>query len=393
MDIPLLIRTPGYSFFIAILYKIFNVQDIVLIIANIIISLLSLILINKTLSLFTTSNTALIGSFLYALEPLSLSLIFYVLPQILFQFIIVLIAFLSIKLLKKNWTYKIWFLFGLSLSIASIIKPVGFYLIFPLVLGVIIFLYFQRVHILFIVKYLTILFIPLILITGGWLYRNFSITGDFTISHIKALDLIYFKAPAVLAYKENIPFEEARVKIVGDRDVWNWILINPRSEEINILESESKSILIDNPYLTSKILLKGVINTLFGPGDGQFYSVIGKGHIRQGPLGDIFRLTFGEYYYKWILNKPLLFIMFLLFLFYLFILYGGVISFFYNKIYAKNEFWINLFLFLILTYFIILSGGLETYYRFRNPMTPFFIILSSQGWNFLFFSFNKSRFK
>ena len=215
------------------------------------------------------------------MEPLSLSLIFYVLPQILFQSILITIAFFSIKLLKKDWTYKIWFLFGLSLSVASIIKPVGFYLIFPFVLGVIAFLYFQRVHIYFIVKYLIILFIPIILITGGWLYRNFSITGDFTISHIKALDLIYFKAPAILAYKENIPFEEARIKIVGERDVWNWILMNPRSDEINILESESKSILINNPYFTSKILLKGMINTLFGPGDGQFYSVIGKGHLRQ----------------------------------------------------------------------------------------------------------------
>ena len=171
-----MIRTPGYSFFIAILYKIFNVHDIVLIIANIAISLISLVLINKTLSLFTTSNTALIGSLLYAVEPLSLSLIFYVLPQILFQSILITIAFFSIKLLKKDWTYKIWFLFGLSLSVASIIKPVGFYLIFPFVLGVIAFLYFQRVHIYFIVKYLIILFIPIILITGGWLYRNFSIT-------------------------------------------------------------------------------------------------------------------------------------------------------------------------------------------------------------------------
>ena len=52
LDIPLLIRTPGYSFFIAILYKIFNVHDIVLIIANIAISLISLVLINKTLSLY-----------------------------------------------------------------------------------------------------------------------------------------------------------------------------------------------------------------------------------------------------------------------------------------------------------------------------------------------------
>ena len=114
--------------------------------------------------------------------------------------------------------------------------------------------------------------------------------------------------------------------------------MNPRSDEINILESESKSILIDNPYFTSKILLKGMINTLFGPGDGQFYSVIGKGHVRDGPLGDIFRLSIGEYYYKWILNKPFLFIMFLSFSFYLFVLYSGVIIFFTIRFMLKMNY-------------------------------------------------------
>jgi len=62
LDIPELIRTPGYPFFIAIIYKIFGREDINLIILNIALSLASLILINKILSCISNKKAASIGS-------------------------------------------------------------------------------------------------------------------------------------------------------------------------------------------------------------------------------------------------------------------------------------------------------------------------------------------
>ena len=379
-EIPLLIRTPGYPIFIAIIYTIFGQKDIALVIANIILSCLSIILINKILNNLISKEATSIGTFLYAFEPLSISLIYYVLPQIFFQFLLFLIIMYSLKLLRINFSIKNWILFGFSLAITSIVKPVSFYLICPLIIGVIFFLYKNKIKFLIITKYLTIISIPLIIVLGGWLYRNYLITGNFIISHIQALDLFYFKAPAVLSIKENITFEEARVVIAGERDIWPWILKNPRSSEIKELERTSKNILFDNPLITGGIIIKGIINTLFSPGDGQFYSVLGKGHIRAGPLGDFFRLSIIDFYKKWILKEPFLIVLFILFSTYLILIYGGIASYVINYWNSNPEIWIHYFLTLSLLYFIIVSGGLETYYRFRNPMIPFLLILSAQGW-------------
>ena len=374
-DIPMLIRTPGYPIFIAIIYKIFGNRDLFLIMSNVILSCLSIILVHKILKSIASIMTTKIGTSLYAFEPLSISLIYYVLPQILFQFLIFLIIMFSLRIINNHFSSNNWFILGLLLSFSSIVKPVSFYLILPFYLGVFCFLIVRKIHFLSIIKYLSLVSIPLIIIVGGWLFRNYLITGNLLISHIQALDLFYFKAPAVLSIKEDIPFEQARVEIVGERDVWPWILKNPRSNDILELEKLGKDILINNPIITGKIIIEGIINTLFSPGDGQFYSVLGKGHIKAGPLGDLFRLNLREFYDVWVLKEPFLFILFILFSIYLVIIYVGLLGYVTNYFSKGFELWVHLFLTLTLFYFVIISGGLETYYRFRNPMIPFVIIL------------------
>lgn len=380
-DIPMLIRTPGYPIFIAIIYKIFGNRDLFLIMSNVILSCLSIILVHKILKSIASIMTTKIGTSLYAFEPLSISLIYYVLPQILFQFLIFLIIMFSLRIINNHFSSNNWFILGLLLSFSSIVKPVSFYLILPFYLGVFCFLIVRKIHFLSIIKYLSLVSIPLIIIVGGWLFRNYLITGNLLISHIQALDLFYFKAPAVLSIKEDIPFEQARVEIVGERDVWPWILKNPRSNDILELEKLGKDILINNPIITGKIIIEGIINTLFSPGDGQFYSVLGKGHIKAGPLGDLFRLNLREFYDVWVLKEPFLFILFILFSIYLVIIYVGLLGYVTNYFSKGFELWVHLFLTLTLFYFVIISGGLETYYRFRNPMIPFVIILSAKGWS------------
>ena len=138
----------------------------------------------------------------------------------------------SLRLINNHFSSNNWFILGLLLSFSSIVKPVSFYLILPFYIGVFCFLIIKKIHFSSIIKYLSLVSIPMIIIVGGWLFRNYLITGNLLISHIQALDLFYFKAPAVLSIKEDIPFEQARVEIVGERDVWPWILKNPRSNEI-----------------------------------------------------------------------------------------------------------------------------------------------------------------
>ena len=84
-------------------------------------------------------------------------------------------------------------------------------------------------------------------------------------------------------------------------------------------------LLKENYKITIDIWIKGIINTLFGPGDGQFYGIFGKDYISKGPLGDIFRLSMQQYYVKWFLNEPGMFLLFIYNLVHLGILYAGLI--------------------------------------------------------------------
>ena len=55
-----------------------------------------------------------------------------------------------------------------------------------------------------------------------------------------------------------------------------------------------------------------------------------------------------------------------------------------------QEIWVSTFVLLGLLYFVLCSGGLETYYRFRNPMIPFMILLLAQGWGHILFANNET---
>ena len=69
--------------------------------------------------------------------------------------------------------------------------------------------------------------------------------------------------------------------------------------------------MLENYKITRDIWIKGIINTLFGPGDGQFYGIFGKDYISKGPLGDLFRLSMQQYYVKWFLNEPSMLLLFI----------------------------------------------------------------------------------
>ena len=83
-------------------------------------------------------------------------------------------------------------------------------------------------------------------------------------------------------------------------------------------------------------------------------------------------------------------VLFIYNLVYLGILYAGLVLYllFFKAI--DQEIWLTSFLLLGLLYFVLCSGGLETYYRFRNPMIPFMILLLAQGWGHILFANNKT---
>ena len=84
-QVPEVLRTPGYPLFIAFIYKLLGTNNMVIIMAHILISLLSVFLIYKILLEISNRKLGILAAIIYSLEPLSLSLIFYILTETLFQ--------------------------------------------------------------------------------------------------------------------------------------------------------------------------------------------------------------------------------------------------------------------------------------------------------------------
>ena len=229
-----------------------------------------------------------------------------------------------------------------------------------------------------IIRKLTLYVIPILMIIGGWSIRNYYQTDRFVFSNIKHISLIHYKAPAVISKDLLISLDEAQIMIIGDIPLWTFIGENPGSSKIDKWERESIQIIKANPLLFFKIMYSGIVNTMLGPGDGLFHAIIGFKNIRNGPMGDLLRLSPSKYWYKWIKGNINIFLIFCYSSIYLIILYSGLLKAFLKPLIVKNS-WLISFLLLTLLYFIITAGGVETNYRFRLPMIPFFIIFSSSA--------------
>ena len=391
IKIPEVIRTPGYPIFLVAIYMIFGLETLNIIMIQILLNILTIYFLYKIIKeIFNSEKVALFGGFLLCIEPLSISLIFYLLTETLFLFLLTLFIYYGIMIIKyhKNNGYY-YAILGLIISCATIVRPVSIFLSIFMIFGLITFLYQSKMELLKIIKRLTCYIIPILFIIGGWSTRNYYETDRFVFANIKHINLIHFKAPAVMSEKLNISLDEAQKMIIGDISIWKFIGKNPWSSKIDKWEKESIGIIKSNPLLFLKIMCTGIVNTLIGPGDALYHSILGLKNIRNGPMGDLLRLSLFRYWDKWIKGNINVFLIFCYSSIYLIILYSGLLKAFLEQLNIKIS-WLMFFLLLTLFYFIITAGGVETNYRFRLPMMPFFIIFSSSALVELM-SFNRNK--
>lgn len=379
-EIPELIRTPGYPIFIAAIFSIFGQNVKILILFQIILSIFSILIFYKILiELFHSQRIALFGSLIFFCDPISYSLNYYVLTETLFQFLIISFIYFGNRLIKNEKSFSNFILLGLILATAILVRPIAQFIFVSMLIGLSIYLFILKYHFSKVLKHLLTFSIPIIICVGGWMVRNNHVSERFVLSNMSAINVFHFKAPGVLSVEHEIPLEKAQQQIIGNINMWDYVGKHPSSEKINDWSEKSISIIGQNPLSFIKIMGIGITNTLFGPGDGQFYSLLGYKNIRNGPLGDILRLPRSQYGNKWLFDNPSLFVLFIWAVGYLLFLYIGLaISIFRVHILDENKLSF-LFIGLLLLYFILFSGGLETNYRFRAPMIPMLIIFSLPG--------------
>ena len=337
-------RTPGYPFFISLVYRVFGISVIPVVLVQILISFMTVyvtFLIGK--SLFN-SKVGEIAALLLSLDFASVSFSQYLLTETLFTFFIMLAALFGIFTFR---TGKNGWIFGLFLACAVITRPIAYYLVLPIVCAL---MWFKP-------KCLVVFLIPYIAIIGGWQLRNYYVSGDSSFSSIQEINFYKYRAASVIAMKDKISYDEAKKKM-PECDVKEMTRMGIR-------------IIMENPTAFLKTEMKGFVQLMVIPGVDSFLACFGVESHKDGCFGDLFRLSFSEFILKW-MKYPLWLFCFAAGSFFL----GGMYFFAVKGVSFSRE---HLFIIGIVLYLVVISCGVEANIRFRVPIMPFILIFSANG--------------
>ena len=386
LDIPETLRTPGYPFFLGIIYKVFGegyssvvlIQIFLSLLSTYVIYLIGTIIFNKKIGLFT--------ALIFSLDPVTISMNYKILSETLFLFFLILFILFGILWLRSPMSYSIPFISGVLLALITLIRPITYFLSPFIMIGIIIWYTTNNYSIREWINQSILFMMPILIIVGGWQYRNFKYGKNSSISQIGGLNMLYHRGAAVFAESRSITIKNARDQLIGDikGGPWNYAGRYPEKNINKKWQDKGLTIMINHPFLTIKMVCKGIIFTLFGPGDRYLLDILGyKAEGGSGPLGDLFDLDVKSYIKKWPINNFFNFLIFIFTCTFLLALYAGVLVWIYKQSKSMELSWDDGFLWGMLLYFLFISAGAEAYFRFRQPMIPILSIYSTLGWNFI----------
>jgi len=367
--------TPLYPLFIAGTYKIFGEKNrYALVILQILLSALTILIIYLIAQQLWSQKVALIASLLMALEPLTTLYSQIVLSETLFTFFLVssLLAFIRfIKTTQFRWAL----LLGILLTATTMIRPISYYLVFAIILGIGIFK--QRISLSWsqvLISALLIL-IPFLSVTSAWKARNENLTGVYVLNDAMSETLLYYKAKGVLIIQKSLSYEEAQQEIL-ERLPSN---IKTPKEQVAAESKLAKEIILGDIASYLKLTLQGLKAIIIGPGltsQALFYDNKDKGKAENSSTG----------YKVWYLLLIAYGIAFMLFS-YLLSAYG-----FFRSIQGATpqSSVIHLMMLGVVAYFILISTGhIATDSRMRVPIIPIFVLYASYGAYKVFDKFRK----
>lgn len=392
--IPETIRTPGYPAFLATVYAIFSEQPSAGILVQLFISLGTIVLTYGIAREIWGVRIALLAATILVADIVSFSYSLLLLSETLFTFFICLTISSCLCFAHKDQKNAYAFITGFFLAIATVVRPIAYYLIFCIT-----FLFLCRAitqglkwRQIFVLSLSIIL--PFVLVVGGWQLRNYYLTGSAEFSHIVGINMLFYRGAGVLALREDISLEEAGDILAGGpkKDLIQKARLQPEKHLGEIMKKQGMAFIIKHPFLYLKVVLRGVLSTLIGSGEHRFFRLLGIPTGKTGPLGDFVRLSPKEYVGMWIFQKPLNFFTFLLAILYLGTIYAGNVYWLRSSLKVQNFRFIHILIFTVCFYLLLISAGPEAGSRFRLPIMPFLSIYAAYGLNGLLFNISKSKF-
>ncbi|KKP24435.1 MAG: glycosyl transferase family protein [candidate division TM6 bacterium GW2011_GWF2_28_16] len=368
-------RLPGYPAFLSLCYKLLGQDNIkkALYIQVFLASFIPILIFILSLVIFPNNLLLAQLSAIFSLFNLG----FYVYSGVVLSDILFLILFLIFLILFYKNKY---FLSGVILGLASLVRPVGVYLI--IIISIIIIL-FKKFNFKLKIKNIFKIFIPWVLIISPWLLRNFLLTGALFFHTLPGIHFLIYTAAYIKSDIEKIEYYEAKNILLNKWEHDNQKAgllennINYDIKSCNIAENITKKYILNNKILFLKYSLINIFKTIFSLHSGTLIywdsQELPNYTSKTSFLDKIKRFLFPK-----INNKFLYFIIYLEILF-LFLLLLGFSLFILKILYYKKNLnlILNILLFVLLFVSITLAYGCA---RLRLPVEIFLILFAVSYW-------------
>ncbi|MFC1894695.1 hypothetical protein ACFLYH_01975 [Candidatus Dependentiae bacterium] len=256
---PTFFRVPGYSIFLASIYKIFGQNaKIALLFQIFLASLIPILVFYLSLVFFPTNF--LLAKLSSIFTVFSLGLILHsglLMSEILFLlfFLIFCILFFSsfdLFFCKQSFIFnssKIFFS-GIVLGVLSLIRPVGH----PILFVLIILLLFSKFVFLQKIKSVSLIFLGWLSVVSFWIIRNYLLIGLIFFHTMTGIHFLQYFAAEVVSHAQKCSYAQSRT-----------ILLEEYNQDILKKEKQIKHKLndIQKCYLAQKIAVKYLKANLF----------------------------------------------------------------------------------------------------------------------------------
>ena len=368
-----LVRTPVYPFFLALIMLIFGYGVSAILIIQIIIEVISCILIFVVGSRLFNKKAGFLSALFFALSLVNAAYSVQILSETVFTLtlccLLYLIAFRAADRLGN------FVVLGIVWSLMVLCRPMGLYSFLIIVL----LIFLNEKNIWLRLKKIMLFSIPAVLIISLWMYRNYSISGYYTISEIVSYNIYASFSVSLEASLTNESEEEIRSKKLEHfhaRYHENVGICENKFDRIKHYSRLGKEVLLAHPFRYAALHLWSCKNN-FIPAVNKALEIWGMTTGNKGTLAVLnkngvkaaVKHYFGED------RKALYFMIPFLMIWMIFMLSFMVGIFLILR--AKNKF--HIVLLVVFGFYFVLVPGPVSLPRFMVPAMPFFSIIAGLG--------------
>jgi 4-amino-4-deoxy-L-arabinose transferase-like glycosyltransferase len=380
-DTPETLRPPGYPVWLASVFLLFGKSAQAVVLSQVFLFLGTLILTYALTEKMFGLRPAWIAVILLALDPSSLSYTFKILTETLTAFLTIWFAYCAFGFYQSRGKFYFGMGAGLSLALVTLVRPTTYYFIPLLVIAFAVFLFREKMGWKKMLSGLVVTFLPILILVGGWQWRNLETAGMFRLTSVQGWALYLGKGAQIYSEKNQTSLQDAEMALIQtlkqNYPDWNQISMEQMDD---IYLAEGWKLVRENPGLAVKthvlqmfyfFLAPGTTSAFFRTFDPDFKSIFFNTHQKT----EYFRALFNNY--------KLFLAMVLVGAAYLAIMYAGIVAWVAHTRWNQRALmWKGchvLFLLLIL----YIAGASSVNYgqdRYRVVVMPLLCMYASAGY-------------